>query len=115
MQLNERLNECACNLNDGKLLALLSGGDVVALELKYHCSCLTALYNRERAHIAAENKEKLQSSQEKEAFPLVFSELLKYVIETNKKTVMSPLCSDLLNWLVFTGRALSSLGQTYLT
>ncbi len=33
MQLNQRLNECAPNLNDGKLLALLSGGDVVALEL----------------------------------------------------------------------------------
>ena len=86
MQLNERLNECARNLNDGKLLALLSGGDVVALELEYHCSCLTALYNRERAHIAAENKAKLQSSQEKEAFPLVFSELLTYVTETKNKT-----------------------------
>ncbi len=86
MQLNQRLNECAPNLNDGKLLALLSGGDVVALELKYHYSCLTALYHRERAHIAAENKEKLQSSQEKETFPLVFSELLTYVIETEKNS-----------------------------
>lgn len=62
MQLNERLNECAHNLNDGKLLAVLSGRDVVALELKYHYSCLTALYHRERAHIAAKNKERVQSS-----------------------------------------------------
>ena len=30
MQLDKRLNECARNLNDGKLLAMLSGGDVVA-------------------------------------------------------------------------------------
>ena len=30
MQLNKRVNECATNLNDGKLLAKLSGGDVVA-------------------------------------------------------------------------------------
>ncbi len=59
MQLNERLNECTRKLDDGKLLALLSGGDVVALELKHHCSCITALYNRKRAYIAAENKEKL--------------------------------------------------------
>ena len=86
MQLNERLNECARNLNDGKLLAVLSGGDVVALELKYHYSCLTALYHRERAHIAAKNKEKVQSSQEKEVFPLVFSELLTYVIETRNSS-----------------------------
>ena len=86
MQLNERLNECAHNLNDGKLLALLSGGDVVALELKYHCSCLTSLYNRERAHIAAENKEKLQSSQDEDAFPLVFSELLTYITEKSNNS-----------------------------
>ena len=69
MQLNERLNECAHNLNDGRLLALLSGGDVVALELKYHCSCLTALYNRERAHIAQKNRETLESSKEKDFIP----------------------------------------------
>lgn len=86
MQLNERLNECARNLNDGRILALLSGGDVVALELKYHCSCLTALYNRERAHIAQKNKETLKSSQEKDFIPLVFSELLTYVIEKRYST-----------------------------
>ena len=86
MQLNERLNECARNLNDGKLLAILSGGDVVALELKYHCLCLTSLYNRERAHIAAENKDKLQSSQDKDAFPLVFSELLNYLTEKSNNS-----------------------------
>ena len=86
VQLNERLNECAHNLNDGKLLALLSGGDVVALELKYHCSCLTSLYNRERAHIAAENKEKLQSSQDEDTFPLVFSELLTYITEKSNNS-----------------------------
>ena len=84
MQLNERLNKCAHNLNDGKFLALLSGGDVVALDLKYNRSCSTAVYNRERAHIAAENKE--QSSQEKEAFPLVFSELVTCVIEAKNNS-----------------------------
>lgn len=86
MQLNERLNECARNLNDGKLLALLSGGDVVALELKYHCSCLTTLYNRERAHVAQKNREICESSQEKDFVPLVFSELLVYVSEKRYST-----------------------------
>lgn len=57
MQLNERLS-------DGKLLALFSGGDVVALELKYHCSCLTTLDNRERSYIAQKKKDRLQESQE---------------------------------------------------
>jgi len=44
MNVNKRINECARTLNDGKILAKLSGGDVVALELKYHPACLVALY-----------------------------------------------------------------------
>lgn len=51
MQLNRQLNECGHNLNDGKLLAILSGGDVVAQDLKYQHACLVELYNRERPHL----------------------------------------------------------------
>lgn len=80
MQLNARLNECARTLNDGRLLAKLSAGDAVAQELKYHPSCLTALYNRVRAsNLAAE---KQQTSEEKDAYPLAFSELVTYITET---------------------------------
>jgi hypothetical protein len=35
-QLNKWLIECARNLNDGKLMAVLIGGDMVAQGLKYH-------------------------------------------------------------------------------
>ena len=49
MQLDERLPECAKTLNNGKLLAKLSGGDVVAQEFKYHPRCLTKFYNDEKA------------------------------------------------------------------
>lgn len=47
MKLNDRVNECARNLSDEKLLAKLSAGDVVAQEFKYHAACLVGLYNRE--------------------------------------------------------------------
>ena len=86
MELDQRLNECARDLNDGKLLARLTGGDIVARELKYHRSCLTALYNRERAHIATIAKESKDQSREKEIYPLVFSELLAYIVETKLST-----------------------------
>ena len=83
MQLDKRLNECARNLNDGKLLAVLSGGDVVAQELKYHYSCLTALYHKRRAYLLTiENQDDSELSQEIEVYPLVFSELLNYIMET---------------------------------
>ena len=51
MKLNERVNECARNLSDEKLLAKLIAGDVVAQEFKYHSACLVGLYNRERDHL----------------------------------------------------------------
>ena len=82
MTLNDRLKECAKTLNDGKLLARLSGGDIVAQEFKYHLSCLTMLYNKERAHLSAIKKQSQGQSKENEIFPLVFSELLAYIVET---------------------------------
>lgn len=82
MELDRRLNECARNLEDGKLLATLSAGDVVAQELKYHCNCLRALYNRERDYMTRKENRESQSSKDKDIYPLVLSELLVYVVET---------------------------------
>ena len=79
-ELDQRLNECARNLKDDKLLARLTCGDIVAQELKYHSSCLTVLYNRERAHIATIAKESKDQSREKEIYPLLFSDLLAYIV-----------------------------------
>jgi hypothetical protein len=45
MQLNDKFNPCAQNLQDEKLLAKLSIGDAVAQELKYHAGGLTVLCN----------------------------------------------------------------------
>jgi hypothetical protein len=82
MQLDKRLNECARNLNGGKLLAVLCGGDVVAQELKYHYSCLTALFHKERAYLLTiENRDDIELTQEREVYPLVFSELPTYIVE----------------------------------
>lgn len=42
MKFNEKINECARTLSDGKLLAKLakSNGDVIEQELKYQRACL---------------------------------------------------------------------------
>ena len=44
--LDDRVRECASLLNDEKLLAKLSGGDLIALEAKYHTHCLSTLYRK---------------------------------------------------------------------
>jgi hypothetical protein len=80
-QLDKWLIECVRKLYDGKLMAMLSGGDVVAQELKYHYFCLTALYNKERAYLLTiENQDDIKLSREREVYALLFSELFTYIL-----------------------------------
>jgi hypothetical protein len=58
MQLDKRLNKCTRNLNGGKLLAILRSSDVVAQELKHHCSCLKCLYYKEEIYFLTNEAEK---------------------------------------------------------
>jgi hypothetical protein len=79
-QLDKLLIECARKLSDGKILAVLNGGDVVA---QYHYFCLTALYNKERAYLLTiANQDDSELSQEREVYLLVFSELFTYILGT---------------------------------
>jgi hypothetical protein len=79
-QLDKWLIKCARKLNDGKILAVFNGGDVVA---QYHYFCLTALYNKERAYLLTiENHDDSELSQEREVYLLVFSGLLTYILGT---------------------------------
>lgn len=50
-----------CTLNDTELLAMLSEGDLVAIEAKYHKHCLTRLYNKCDVHVcgSTEDREKV--------------------------------------------------------
>ena len=86
MNLDKRLHECAQTLNDGMLLAKLGGGDAIAQELKYHCACLAALYNRERSHLRSLEKDSHQTKHEPDTYPLVLSELVNYMIETSRQS-----------------------------
>ncbi|CAE1328153.1 unnamed protein product [Acanthosepion pharaonis] len=80
-RLNEHLNQCTRTLNDGKLLAKLSGGDVVALEVKYHLRCLQKLYNAERGYL--NSLEKAESSDPgKYLYPVAFSELVIHIMDS---------------------------------
>lgn len=83
MHLNDRLHECAQTLNDGKLLAQLSGADAIAQELKYHHLCLIHLYNREKLHLKRLEKESQSETVQPVIFPMALSELVTYIVETS--------------------------------
>ncbi|KAJ3591197.1 hypothetical protein NHX12_009144 [Muraenolepis orangiensis] len=82
MNLNKRVSECAQTLNDGKLLARLSGGDAIAQEFQYHVACLADLYNRERSYLWATKRLEQECAPEEDAHPQAFSELVTYLVET---------------------------------
>lgn len=81
MQLNKRVNECAVTLSDGKLLAKLSSGDIVAQELKYHKTCLVGLYNREKAYLKAQEQTRSEGLGQDTEYHIAFSELVTYINE----------------------------------
>ncbi len=48
-QVDSRVQKCALALQDGKLLAKLSAGDMTAQDAKYHPLCLASLYKRAKS------------------------------------------------------------------
>lgn len=45
-EIDTRVRHCAYQLQDQKSLVKLSGGDLIAQEVKYHLSCLVSVYNK---------------------------------------------------------------------
>lgn len=86
MQLNTRLYQCAKTLQDQNLLAKLSVGDVVAQELKYHGTCLTSLYNKERAHLRKQQSMSEVADPENEINQIVFAELVTHIVESQRES-----------------------------
>lgn len=43
LEVDQKVRECAFLLNDSKLIAKLSAGDLIAIEARYHAKCLVGL------------------------------------------------------------------------
>ena len=70
-----KVRRCALQLEDRKLLAKLSAGDIIALEAKYHRNCLTTLYNKARQATEKQEKEENYSH----LHGIAFAELVAYM------------------------------------
>ena len=80
MKVNDRLNECAGELSDEKLIAKLRAGDAVAQEFKYHPACLVGMYNREQALFnTLKYDQNPESSVNHNLYPSAFSEFAIYM------------------------------------
>ena len=94
--LDDQVRECATLLNEERLLAKLSKGDLIALEAKYHTKCLSMLYRK--AQYAKEGKE--QSEQPRHRLDgIALAELVSYIEEFGTSRVELPTfkLADLAN------------------
>ena len=79
LELDKKVRECAILLNDSKLIAKLSTGDLIAIEAKYHPACLVKLYNRARP-LKKQCADATDSSSV-DLEELAFAELIGYIEE----------------------------------
>ena len=64
LEVDEKVRKMATDLQDSALLKHLAGGDMIAIEAKYHKKCMTNLTNRHRAFLR--QSQDCQSAEEDE-------------------------------------------------
>src|SRR6218665_425874 len=93
LELGTRVRECVQALSDDRLLAKLATCDMVAIEAKYHSSCLTQLYNRRRSYERAQySSVSLPSSSSVDVtHGIVFAELIAYINDVRSVSDIRPV------------------------
>ena len=77
--MDKKVRDCTIFLSDGKLIAKLSAGDLVALEAKYHTACLVSFYNQVRNRRSASLRVSINTTSDLEE--LAFAQLVAYIDE----------------------------------
>ena len=78
LEVDEKVRKMATDLQDSALLKHLAGGDMIAIEAKYHKKCMTNLTNRHRAFLC--HSRDCQSGEEDEKNEgIAFVELISFM------------------------------------
>ena len=85
--LNKKVRKCALDIQDQKLLAKLSAGDLIAQEAKYHLKCLMELYHKAQA---LESKD-TQSRTDMFSKGIALAELLAYIEQARMDEAVAPV------------------------
>ena len=86
------IREAATQMDDTKVLAKLSEGDMMTREACYHKSCMDRFANRYRSFVSKEAKANRKSQQNHESIAL--AETMIYIEETLQKTIQRLLLSS---------------------
>lgn len=69
----------AKDLNDTSLLTKIEGGDLIALESKYHLSCLAKLHNCHRSYLRENEENSSALNEERKMKARAVAELLSHI------------------------------------
>ena len=94
MEADRNLRRIVTDLQDFELLAKISGGDLIAIEAKYHMNCLTNLRNMHRSFQRKMKSAELLDAEEEERLKeaRAFVELVEYIEDSVENgTLFFPL------------------------
>ena len=94
IEADRNLCRIVTDLQDFELLAKISGGDLIAIEAKYHMKCLTNLRNKHRSFQRKMKSAELLDAEEEERFneARAFVELVEYIEDSVENgTLFFPL------------------------
>ena len=77
-KVTERVKRCAIELQDQKLIAKLSSGDLVAQDARYHANCLATLYNS-HSRCAAQTQ---ANTSDGVSYGIALAELIGFIEDT---------------------------------
>ena len=86
-EIDKRVRQYALDLQDTVLLTKLAAGDMIAIEAKYHKSCLTALCNKARAVAGSTSG----SNQHNNLDSIALAELVAYMEDCRNETDIAPV------------------------
>ena len=88
LDLDTRVRQCAVNLQDQRLLARLSGGDLpIAIGAEYYSQCSVSLYNRDRDKTSTSHDDCDTNTAKRTAF----AELISYIQAALEEEDTSPV------------------------
>ena len=85
-EIDADVRKCALKLEDKRLLAKLSGGDLIAQEANYHATCLTSLYHKARGTKWNEDPDQDDVNQ-----GIALAELVSYIEEARMDSDVAPV------------------------
>ncbi len=109
IELDKELKQMALELQDTRLMSRISGGDVIAIEAKYHLNCLVSCKNRYRSMQREHASENSSNTEERVLQAKAFSDLILNIEDSIRNGTYLFKLKDLFN--MFTNR-LQALGIT---